>query len=91
MNAFREAFEHLIKSPYGPKGMGLYNDADNARRKMDRSSISATRPTISQQAAAAAHADKIKSKKNPVRTFKPHEIHALMRNGFKIPKPPKSA
>ena len=90
MDAFREAFEHLIKSPYGPKGMGLYNYADNARRKMERSSTARTRPTISQQAARDAASDQIRSKKNPVRQFKPHEIHALMRNGFKLPKPPKA-
>ena len=73
----------LRKSPYGPKGMGLYVDADNARRKMTRSSTGANKPTISQQASAQAAKDKARSRKNPVKIYKPHEIHALFRNGFK--------
>ena len=95
MDAFRAAFQHLLKSeeredlaksPYGPKGMGLYSAADNARRKEQRSSLAATKLTSNQQAAAQARADQIRSKKNPVKVYKPHEIHALFRNGFKVPK-----
>jgi GNAT superfamily N-acetyltransferase len=73
----------LEKSPYGPKGMGLYVDADNARRKMTRSSTGANKPTISQQASSQAAKDQARSRKNPVRVYKPHEIKALFRNGFK--------
>lgn len=79
-------FGKLVKSPYGPAGMGLYSDADNARRKMNRASLSATKPTVSQQASQLAAADKARSKKNPVKIYSPQEIQKLFRGGFKRPK-----
>lgn len=87
MDAFRRAFESLIKSPYGPAKMGLYSDADNSRRKMNRSSLSANKPTISQQATQQAASDKDKSKMNPVKIYTQSEIKAMFRSGFKRPGP----
>lgn len=77
----------LQKSPYGPKGAGLYSVTDNARRKMDRTSedigwgpnraIHSTKPTASQQASVEAREYKQKSKKNPVKIYSPEEIKAF--------------
>lgn len=89
MNAFRKAFEALIKSPYGPAGMGLYSDTDNSRRKMNRSSLSATKPTVSQQASQQAKLDQSKSRKNPVKVYSQAEISRLFRS--RLPKLPKTA
>ena len=87
MNAFRKAFgSPLKKSPYGPAGMGLYSPADNMRRKMHRSSISANKPTASKQASQQAAADKAKSKKNPVKIYTQAEINHHFRNNFKVPR-----
>lgn len=82
----RALWNHLAKSPYGPTGMGLYSDADNARRKMNRASLSATKPTVSQQASQLAAADKARSKKNPVKIYTQAEINHHFRGGFKRPK-----
>ncbi len=73
-------FGHLRKSPYGPAGMGLYSDADNMRRKMNRSSITANKPTASKQAAQMAAEAKAKSKKNPVKVWSRAEINKHFRN-----------
>jgi len=78
----------LAKSPYGPKGAGLYSDADNARRKEQRSSLQATKPTIGQQSTTQANKDIQRSKKNPVKIYTQTERNALMRTRFgKAPKP----
>lgn len=75
----------LEKSNYGPKGMGLYSDVDNIKRKQTRTGeevegvgrnkavrqyTSASMGTANQQAAAQAKQDQKKSSKNPVRTLK---------------------
>lgn len=77
----------LQKSPYGPKGAGLYSATDNARRKMDRTSedigwgpnraVHSTKPTASQQALVEAREYKQKSKKNPIKIYSPEEIKAF--------------
>lgn len=77
----------LQKSPYGPKGAGLYSVTDNARRKMDRTSedigwgpnkaVHSTKPTAGQQATSEAKEYKLKSKKNPVKIYSPEEIKAF--------------
>lgn len=88
----------LRKSPYGPAGMGLYNQADNARRKMSRttevaqigpnSAVQATKVSAKQSAADLARKDAARSKKNPVKVWSQAEINKLMRSGFKLPKAP---
>lgn len=75
----------LVKSNYGPKGMGLYNQADNIKRKETRTGevhedigqnkavrqyTSAAHGTATQQASRQAAADKLKSAKNPVKSMK---------------------
>ncbi len=75
----------LDKSSYGPKGMGLYNPADNIKRKASRTGeelenvgqnkavrqyTSAKEGTAQQQASTQAKKDKVKSAKNPVKTMK---------------------
>lgn len=96
MDALRKHFRKLIKSPYGPAGMGLYNQNDNARRKATRTSevaavgpnkaVQATKPSAKQSAASMASADMARSKKNPVKIYTQSEINKLMRGGFKMPR-----
>lgn len=90
----------LQKSPYGPSGMGLYNEADNARRKMSRTTevaqigpnkaVQATKPSSKQQAASIAAEARRKSKANPVKVYTQAEIAKLFRGGFKRPAMTKS-
>ncbi len=94
-------FGHLRKSPYGPAGMGLYNQADNARRKMGRTSdtvavgpnsaVRATKPSANAQAASIAAEARRKSKANPVKVYSQAEIAKLFRGGFKKPTLAKGA
>jgi GNAT superfamily N-acetyltransferase len=96
----RMAKSELIKSPYGPSGMGLYNQNDNARRKMGRTSdtvnvgpnkaVHSTKPSASQQATSIAAEARRKSKANPVKVYTQAEIAKLFRGGFKRPKMLKS-
>lgn len=75
----------LEKSNYAPKGMGLYNQVDNIKRKSTRTGevvedagqnkavrqyTSAPHGTAAQQASRQSAADKRKSSKNPVRSMK---------------------
>jgi hypothetical protein len=82
----------LVKSPYGPSGMGLYNPNDNARRKMTRTTevvqigpnkaVQTTKVGYKQQADQLAREAKAKSKKNPVKRYTQAEINNLMRQRF---------
>lgn len=77
--------EGMEKSNYGPKGMGLYNQADNIQRKATRTGevregvgrnqavreyTSTPHGTATQQASRQAAKDKKKSASNPVRSMK---------------------
>lgn len=79
----------LKKSPYGPKGAGLYSITDNARRKMSRTSedigwgpnraVHSSSPSANQQATIQAKEYKQKSKKNPVKIYSPEEIKSFQQ------------
>ena len=77
--------EGMEKSNYGPKGMGLYNQADNIQRKATRTGevregvgrnqavreyTSTPHGTATQQASRQAAKDKKKSAASPVRSMK---------------------
>jgi RimJ/RimL family protein N-acetyltransferase len=81
---------NILKSNYGPKSFGLYSQEDNAKRKESRTGESVDAagpnlevryagPTRSQQAENQARADKLKSKKNPVKIFTAKERKQLAR------------
>jgi len=78
------------KSGYGPKGAGLYNPADNARRKMNNTGDVAgagpnvnakaysTKPgQLSAKAQASAEAAKTKKLSGPVKQYTPAQIAAI--------------
>ena len=79
-----KAPQGLEKSNYGPKGMGLYSQTDNIKRKGTRTGevredvgqnkavrqfTSAKYGTAAEQASSQAQSDKKKSAKNPVRSM----------------------
>lgn len=84
--------EDVTKSNYGPKDAGLYNPTDNIKRKKTRTGeviegigqnkavrefTSAKFGTASAQATREAAADKVKSAKNPVKTYTDEEKASL--------------
>jgi len=85
--------EGFGKSDYGPKHMGLYSHADNAKRKEGRTgevahvgpnkAVQHAGPTRNDQAAAAAKDAHQKSRKNPVKVFNRNQIRYLNQKAAK--------
>jgi hypothetical protein len=92
----------MDKSDYGPKGADLYNAADNAKRKMNRTSdiveaagpnkaVKATTPSLKSQAEKEAQEAKAKSRNNPVKVFSMAEKRAFAKKTKqKLAKPIKT-
>lgn len=80
-------------SNYGPKGYGLYNQADNQLRKESRTT-DGYRSFSGKQSVEASHRQQDRmlakqkrlNRKQPVKVYSPEEYMELTNPGFKLAK-----